>query len=331
MAPRSTSSYSRVVLVTGASSGIGRATAVELARRGDTVALLARAVGPLEEVAGLCRAAGAAAVSVHTVDVGDATAVNASIDDLRVTYGRIDAVVNAAGVVAYGRFEEVPPEIFERVLRTNVFGSANVARSVLPAMRADNAGTLVLVGSVLGHIAVPTMSSYTVSKWAIRSLAHVLQLENRDRSGVHVVTVEPGGVDTPIYRQAASYAGHIGRPPPPVVSPEQVAHRIVRALERPRKRVSVGPANDVLRFGFTVVPGVFDLLVGPLFSVAGLERRSHEPAGEGNVLRPVPDKNALHGAQGSFVPAILAGVRREVAGRLRRRAGQAVPARAPQP
>lgn len=138
-------------------------------------------------------------------------------------------------------------------------------------------------------------------------------------SDVHVITVEPGSVDTPIYLQAASYAGHVGRPPPPVVSPELVAQRIVRALDRPRKRVSVGPANGVLRFGFAAVPAVYDRLVGPLFAVAGLERRTDEPPREGNVLRPVPHGEALRGEQGSFVPAVLASVRREVSRRLRRR------------
>ena len=309
----------RVVLVTGASSGIGRATALQLAEQGDVVALLARALGPLQEVAELCRSAGAAEVTVHTVDVGDADAVDAAVADLHAAYGRIDAVVHSAGVAAYGRFEEVPREVFEGVLRTNVLGSANVARSVLPAMRAADSGTLVLVGSVLGHIAVPTMSSYAVSKWAVRCLAHVLQLEQRDRSGVHVVTVEPGGVDTPIYRQAASYAGHIGRPPPPVVTPEKVARRIVAALDRPRKRVSVGPANDMLRLGFTLLPGVYDWLVGPLFAIAGLERRFETPDGTGNVLHPDPARDALRGDQGSFVPAVIAGARREFAERLRRR------------
>ena len=309
----------RVVLVTGASSGIGRATALQLAARGDVVALLARAPGPLQQVAELCRSAGAAEATVHPVDIGDADAVEAAVADLQEAYGRIDAVVNSAGVVAYGRFEEVPRSIFEAVLRTNLLGSANVVRSVLPAMRAADSGTIVLVGSLLGHIAVPTMSSYTVSKWAVRCLVHVLQLEQRDRKGVHVVTVEPGGVDTPIYLQAASYAGHIGRPPPPVVTPEKVAERIVAVLDHPTKRVSVGPANDLMRLGFTVLPGVYDRLVGPLFAVAGLERRSHEPAGTGNVLHPDPDLDRLRGEQGSFVPAVIAGVRRELSQRLRRR------------
>ena len=319
MRPSTTSSKSRVVLITGASSGIGLASAVELARRGDTLALLARAVGPLEEAARQCWAAGAAAVTVHPVDIGDADAVEAAVTELQATYGRIDAVVSAAGVVAYGRFEEVPREVFEGVLRTNVLGSANVARSVLPAMRERDAGTLLLVGSIIGHIAVPRMSSYAVSKWAVRSLASVLQLENRDRRGVHVVTVVPGGVDTPIYFQAASYAGHVGRPPPPVVSPEQVATRIVRALDRPRKRVSVGAANGVLRFGFTAVPALYNLLVGPLFSIACLEWRSDQPASAGNVLSPTPEGEALRGNQGSFVPAMLAGVRRQVSQRMGRR------------
>ena len=110
-------------------------------------------------------------------------------------------------------------------------------------MRERNAGTLVLIGSLIGYLAPPYMSAYAVSKWGVRGLARLLQVENVDRDGVHVCHLSPGGVDTPIYLQAANYLGWVGRPPPPVVSPERVARAALRLLDHPRPRIQVGPAN----------------------------------------------------------------------------------------
>jgi len=295
----------RVVLVTGASSGIGRAAAREAAEQGDHVILLARGRGPLEDAAEECRAKGAASTRVVPVDVSDSVAVQTAVDGVVADFGRVDAVVHSAGVVAYGRFEDVPAEIFEQVIRTNTFGSANIARAVLPSMRARNAGTLVLIGSLIGSIAPPYMSSYAVSKWALRGLARELLIENRDRPGVHICVVSPGGVDTPIYYQAANYLGQVGRPPPPVVSPERVARAALSMLDRPRARKQVGPANGLIAVGFTLFPGVFDAIVTPLFTNGATDRRQPVAPGPGNVMRSVAEGNRLHGDQGSPVVSIL--------------------------
>jgi NAD(P)-dependent dehydrogenase (short-subunit alcohol dehydrogenase family) len=289
----------RVVLVTGASSGIGQACALEAAAVGDHLVLVARDANALAVVEAACRAAGAASVLVVSLDLGDDDAVSSGVSQTLDVTGRLDVVINAGGVVAYGRTEDVPPEVFEGVLRTNVLGSVNLARHVVPVLRAQGHGTLVLVGSVIGHIGVPGMSPYVLSKWAVRALARQLQLENRDRSAVHVVYVAPGGVDTPIYAQAANYSGFVGRPPPPVASPERVSRRIWRLVDHPRPRAQVGLANNVMRFGFTALPPVFDALVGPLFLVAAKDRTSPVAPGPGNVLTSRPSGNALHGHQGN--------------------------------
>ena len=297
-----------VVLLIGASSGIGRATAHRLAERGAQLVLVARGRGPLETTAEECRARGAASVEVVCADIGDADQVDAVIQHTETTHGRIDVAVQSAGVVAYGQFLDIPPDVFDAVLRVNVLGSANVARSVLPGMRERGRGTLVLLGSVLGQINVPMMSPYVVSKWALRSLVRELQLENRDCADVHVTTVTPGAVDTPLYLQAANYAGRAGRPPPPVISPERAARAVVAAIDAPdRRTLGVGPGNPVMRAGFTFLPRVFDVLVGPLFAVSGLDQRPTE-AGPGNVLQPREELNRLHGDQGSSVLAVARAV-----------------------
>ena len=294
----------RVVVVTGASSGIGLAVAQQAGAKGDHVVLVARDEASLELAAKECERAGAASTTVLPTDVGDDAAVQRCVTQVLDRHGRIDAVVNSAGVVAYGRAEEVPAEVFDGVLRTNLVGSMNVARHTLPVLRNQGHGSLVLIGSVIGHIAAPLMTPYAVSKWGVRALARQLQLENRDAGGVHISYVAPGGVVTPIYEQAGNYAGWAGRPPPPAVSPDRVAKVIHDRLDDPRKRTQVGPANDFMRLGFSALPGVYDVLVGPLLKVAALDATRPLPPHAGNVLESQPELNRLLGDQVTALVAV---------------------------
>ena len=294
----------RVVVVTGASSGIGLAVAQQAALLGDHVVLVARDEASLDLAAKECERAGAASTLVVPTDVGDDDAVRRCVAQVLDRHGRIDAVVNSAGVVTYGRAEEVPQEVFDGVLRTNLVGSMNVARHVLPVLREQRHGSLVLIGSVIGHIAAPLMTPYAVSKWGVRALARQLQLENRDVGGVDISYVAPGGVVTPIYEQAGNYAGWAGRPPPPAVSPERVAKVVHDRLDDPRKRTQVGPANDFMRLGFSLLPGVYDVLVGPLLRLAALDATRPTAPHAGNVLGSQPELNRLLGDQANSLVAI---------------------------
>ncbi|MDO9377825.1 MAG: SDR family NAD(P)-dependent oxidoreductase [Nocardioidaceae bacterium] len=300
----------RVVLVTGASSGIGRAAAHQSAAAGDHVVLVARSRDTLEEVAAEC--AGAASTLVLPTDISSDDEVAACVAAALQKHGRVDAVVHSAGVVAYGRTEEVPVDVFDQVVRTNLLGSVNLARHLLPPMRERDSGTFVQIGSIIGHIAVPTMSPYVVSKWGVRALTRQLQIENRDRRGVRICYVSPGGVDTPIYLQAANYSGFVGRPPPPVYRPETVARAALRQIDRPRDRTQVGIANGVMRLGFTLLPRVFDAIVGPMFPVAAKDLTHPVAPGTGNVLEARPQDDRLRGQQGSAVVGVLRNLRRRV-------------------
>jgi NAD(P)-dependent dehydrogenase (short-subunit alcohol dehydrogenase family) len=282
------------VLVTGASSGIGRATAVEAAGRGARLVLVARGRLPLEEAADEARAAGAAEVVVCPADVNDEGALRAAVDTAIERFGRLDAVVHAAQVMAYGRIEEVPSKVYEAVVDTAVHGTANLARVVLPVFRRQGAGHLVVVNSLLGSVTAPMMGSYVTAKWGQLGLIRVLQQETRDVPGISVSAVAPGGVDTPIYFQAASWVGSTGRPPPPVYSPQRVARIVVSTLDRPRRLVQAGFLNSVVVAGFRLLPGLYDLLVGPLMTWGALAKDSTGPT-EGNVFRSNPDGNATEG------------------------------------
>lgn len=286
----------RVVVVVGASSGIGRATAHELARRGDRLVLASRSGAVLAEVARECVAVGGTEPLVVPVDVTDRPGVERLVAAATERFGRVDAVVNTAAVLAYGRFHEIPADVFDRVLAVDVLGTANVARAALAAFDGQGSGHLVLVGSLLGNIPTAWMSPYVVSKWAVHGLAHVLRAETRG-TGSTVSLVIPGGVDTPVYATAGSYAGREGRPPPPVDRPETVARAVAATLDRPRRTVSVGLANSAWTAAFRVAPGLFEGVVGPAMARLGLSR-TRVADHPGNVFAPTPDGAAVHGKWG---------------------------------
>ena len=282
------------VLITGGSSGIGRATALELAARGARLVLVARGRDPLDEAAAEARTAGAAEVVVHSADVTDEDAVRAAVEAAVTRFGRIDVVVHAAQVMAYGTIEELPRDVYETVVDVAVHGTANVARVVLPVFRSQGAGHLVVVNSLLGSVAAPLMGSYVTAKWGQLGLVRVLQQETRDEPGISISAVQPCGVDTPIYVQAASWTGSTGRPPPPVYSPQRVARAVLSTLDRPRRVVQAGLFNPLITAGFRLLPGVYDYLVGPLLQRMAIADDEVPPT-EGNVFTSQPAGNATEG------------------------------------
>ncbi|MEV4544170.1 SDR family NAD(P)-dependent oxidoreductase [Micromonospora echinaurantiaca] len=284
---------SRVVVVTGATSGIGRAAARAFAERGDRLVLAARSPATLAEVRAECAAAGAHALDVPT-DITADGAVDALADAAVDRFGRVDVWLHTAAVMAYGRFEETPARVFEQVVRTDLLAAAAVARVALRRFQAAGGGTLILVGSVLGHITAPYLSGYVASKWGLQGLGRVLQQEARDTPGVEVCLVSPGSVDTPVYQRAANHLGRFGRPPLPVTTPERVARAILDCADRPRREVSVGRANVVMRVGFTALPGVYDVLVGPLMRLLALTDRRTPPR-DGVVFAPDPSSEVVRG------------------------------------
>jgi short-subunit dehydrogenase len=188
-------------LVTGASSGIGRAFALRIAREGARVALVARRAEELEELAGEIRAAGGEAI-VLPCDVADADQVSNTCTRAQDAWGGIDLLVNNAGYGHHRTFLEWKIEDMERMMRVNYFGSLYFTKALLPQMVQQQRGWIVFVASVAGKIAPPEESAYAATKFAMVGLAASLSLEVED-AGVHVLTVCPGVIRTPFFDEEA--------------------------------------------------------------------------------------------------------------------------------
>ncbi|HEX8203942.1 MAG TPA: SDR family oxidoreductase [Isosphaeraceae bacterium] len=247
-----------VVVITGASSGIGRATALAFARRGASVVLAARRAPALADVAAECEGLGARALAVPT-DVTDEDAVQALARRALEAFGRIDVWVNNAGVTAMGFFEAIPPDVFRRVIETNLFGVVHGARAVLPHFRERASGVLINVASVNGKAAGPYASDYVASKFGVVGFSESLRQEAILRGDdVHVCTVLPASIDTPLFQHAGNYAGRGIKPMKPVYDAEQVAETILGLVESPQREVFVGNAGRMMALMHGLVPGYFE-------------------------------------------------------------------------
>lgn len=224
----------RTVVITGASSGLGRATALELATPGTSLVLAARDVEALEDTAMRAREAGAEALVVET-DVTDSADVARLAVMALDEFGGIDVWINNAGVTLYSSLEEGPFEQHEAVIRTNLFGSIYGARSVLPIFRRQHHGILINVGSVLSEVGQAFVPSYVISKFGVHGLSEALRVEVADEPDIHVCTVFPYAIDTPHFQEAANSIGVTPRAMPPTQSPEHVAREIARLIEHPRR------------------------------------------------------------------------------------------------
>ena len=278
-------------MITGASSGIGRGTALAFAARGDRVVLAARSTQKLVDVVAECRDRGGAALAVPT-DVSDEAAVQELVRRAVGEFGSIDAWVNAAAVWSYGRFEDTPPAVFRQIVETTLFGQIHAARAVLPQFRTQGYGVLVNVASLYGRVSSPYVSPYVTSKWGLLGFSNVLRQELRDAPGIAVCSILPGAVDTPIYRHAANYVGGDIRPLPPVTSPDRVISAILRVVDRPKAEIIVGQTQRLGAWAHFFAPRLYDGLVGPIVRLGALRKTPIE-AHDGNVFAPDPETNTV--------------------------------------
>ncbi len=282
-----TSLSGRVAVVTGASSGIGRATALELASRGANVVVSARRLEPLETLAAACRERGVEALPV-VADTTDEGAVEALADAAVERFGRIDLWANVAATSIYAPLTDVSMADARRLFEVNVFGYLHGARAALRVFRRQEEGTLVEVASMLGRVAGPYQGLYAMTKHAVVAFDEALRMELEDSPDIHVCTVMPASIDTPFYRHAANRMGRRPKPPGPIYPPEAVARTIADLAERPRREVyvgSVGPMSSAMRH---LSVGLYERIYGRLLR---RDQFLDEPAPptDGILWAPIPE------------------------------------------
>lgn len=280
-------------MVTGASSGIGRATAHAFAKDGARLVLAARSAETLEEVAAECAKRGAEVITVPT-DISDESRVQTLMSSAVAAFGRVDVCVANASVSSYGTFETTPPEVFRRIVETNLFGPVHTARAVLPHFRSQGRGTLILIGSVYSKITSPYISPYVISKFGLLGFTEVLRQELRKAKDIHVCLVLPATIDTPIYQHAANYTGKRVHPLPPAVSPHRVAKAVLRNAQRPRPVTVVGQIQRTFIPVHSFFPRFYDQCVNPVMDLLAL-RKDPTPHSSGTVFTPDPSSNQITG------------------------------------
>ena len=245
----------QVIVITGASSGIGLTTARLAAKRGAKVILAARSEDALQQIVSDI---GPNATQV-TVDVGNEEDLARVADHAVSRFGRIDTWVNNAGVSIYGRLDEVSEADSRRLFDTNFWGVANGSLAALPHLKRSG-GALINVGSEVSEAVVPFLGMYAASKHAVKGFTDALrvEIEELDESRVSITLIQPSAVDTPFPHHAKNYMDREPKLPPPVIAPEQVAEAILKAATEGGRDVKVGAMAVVNTTISKLMPGIGD-------------------------------------------------------------------------
>ena len=284
-----------VVVITGASSGIGQATALMFAEQGASVVLAARRESALRDVAIECERRGGRAIHVPT-DTTDVTAVQELARRAVERFGGIDVWVNNAAVGLFSRFEDAPLADYRRVIETDLFGYVYGARAVLPLFYRQDRGVLINVGSIMSDVPAPYNSAYVIAKHGVRALGESLRQEAQlaGADNIHVCTVMPATIDTPFFQHAANYTGRAVKAMPPVYPAESVAKTIVDLVEHPQREVVVGNAGRLMAMQQSLAPGMSERMLARVIDRQHLADAPAPPT-SGNLFSPMGDGASVGG------------------------------------
>jgi NAD(P)-dependent dehydrogenase (short-subunit alcohol dehydrogenase family) len=290
---------SQVVMITGASAGVGRATARAFARAGATVGLLARGRVGLDAAGREVEALGGHA-ALFEADVADAAAVRAAADALAAAFGRIDVWVNNAMVSVFSPVAEMTPEDYKRVTDVTYLGVVHGTLAALHHMRPRNAGVIVQVGSALAYRGIPLQSAYCAAKHAVKGFCDSLRTElTHDRCAVQVTMVQLPAVNTPQFEWVKSRLPQRPRPVPPILQPEVVAEAIVAAARDVQREVFVGYPTVVAIVGNKLAPGLADWYLSRYGYASQQTSEPEDPNRPHNLWQPL-DATRDFGAHGRF-------------------------------
>lgn len=278
----------QVIVITGASSGIGLATARNAAKRGAAVVLASRNEDALREICEEINAQGGRAHPV-TGDVGDREDVAKIARAAIARFGGFDTWVNDAGVGLYGNVWEIPPDEHERLFKTNYFGVVNGSLEAVGHLR-DKAGggAIINVGSVLSDVASPLLGAYAASKHAVKGFTEALRMElMHEKAPISVTLIKPSSIGTPFPDHAKNHMEDAARVPPPVYAPEVVANAILHAAEHPVRNITVGMGGRQLVWTAAMAPNLADRLFAATFPI--FSRRKGAKATDDSLFSPSKD------------------------------------------
>jgi short-subunit dehydrogenase len=269
----------QVVVITGASSGIGLATAEAAAEQGAKVVLAARSERTLNDTVKKINASGGHAVAVPC-DVSDRKQVDRLAEQAVSRFGRIDTWVNVAGLGLYGRLDEVSDEDNRRLFDVNFWGVVNGSLAALPRLK-EKGGALINVGSEVSESYAPLLGMYTASKHAVKGFTDALrvEVEDVDKAPVSITLIEPTAVDTPFPQHARNYMRQEPKLPEPMIEPKQVADSILDAAVKPAREKRVGTRAKLSTTLSHLVPGMADKMAAGQVDKLHYDERPRHPEG----------------------------------------------------
>ncbi len=284
-----------VVVITGASAGVGRATVREFAKRQARIGLIARGLDGLEGARREVEAAGGRAL-VLQADVADATAVEQAAARVEQELGPIDVWINNATTSVFSPIREMQPEEFKRVTEVTYLGVVYGTLAALKLMLPRDRGTILQVGSALAYRAIPLQSAYCAAKHAIQGFTESLRCELiNDRSQVHVTTVNLPAVNTPQFGWNKSRLPNHPQPVPPIYQPEVAAEAIYFAAHARRREMSVGMPTVVAIYGNRIAPGLGDYYLGRQGYASQQTNEPIDPRRPDNLWQPLAGDRGAHG------------------------------------
>jgi NAD(P)-dependent dehydrogenase (short-subunit alcohol dehydrogenase family) len=286
----------KVVVVTGASSGVGRATARELARRGARVGLIARGADGLAGARADVEAAGARALAAPA-DIADATQVEGAAELIEHELGAIDVWVNDAMTSVFAPFWQIEPEEYRRTTEVTYLGAVYGTMAAVRRMRARNAGTIVQVGSALAYRGIPLQSAYCGAKHAMQGFTESLRCELlHEQSNVRITMVQLPAINTPQFDVVRSRLPRRAQPVPPIYQPEVAARAIAWAAEgHDRREVWVGGSTAITIAGNNLAPGLGDHYLGRTGFDSQQTKEPEDPDHPDNLFEPLAGDRGAHG------------------------------------